>query len=62
MNVIIKFFTSEEFSLSKEYKSYTDIFSVEKIIKYNKLKNTEHLINLLSEKNLSYELIYNLLI
>ena len=60
MNIIIKSFTSEELSLSKEYESYANIFSAEKIIKYNELEDAEHLINLLSEKNSSYELIYNL--
>jgi len=50
MNIIIEFFTSEEFSLFKKYENYADIFSVKKIMKHNKLENAEHLINFLSEK------------
>jgi len=60
INIIIEYFTFEELSLFKEYENYADIFFIKKIIKYNKLENIEHLINLLSEKNSSYELIYNL--
>src|SRR6266487_1250419 len=62
MNVIIKIFTFEKLSLFKKYENYVNIFSVKKIIKCNKFKNTEHLIDFLFEKNSSYKLIYNLLI
>ena len=60
INIIIKSFTFKKLSLSKEYKNYINIFSAKKIIKHNKLEDAKHLINFLSEKNLSYRLIYNL--
>ena|SRR5437762_1047733 len=62
MNIINEFFTSEEFSLSKKYENYTDIFSVKKIIKQNEFKNAEHSIDFISEKDSSYESIYNLFV
>ena len=60
INIIIKSFISEELFLFKEYENYADVFSIKKIIKHNKLKNAEHLIDFLSEKNSSYRSIYNL--
>ena len=62
MNVIVKSSISEEFSLSKKYENYTDVFLTEKTMKHNELEDVKHSINLISEKDLSYELIYNLFV
>jgi hypothetical protein len=60
ISAVTEFFNIEEFSLLKEYKNYVDIFSINKAAKYNKLKDMKYSINLISEKNLLYKLIYNL--
>ena len=60
MNVISEFSTFKKLFLSREYENYTDIFSAEKIMKQNELKNMKHSIDLISEKDSFYESIYNL--
>ena len=51
---------AKKYFLLKNYEDYADIFLKKKIIKFFKLKDAEHLINLILKKNLSYKLIYNL--
>ena len=60
MNVISESSISEKLSLFREYENYINIFSAEKIMKQNELKNVKHSINLIFEKNSFYRSIYNL--
>ena len=59
---VINIITIKIFTLFKKYRDYVNIFFKDKMIKFLKLKDTEHLINLKLKVKLFHELIYNLFI